>query len=107
MHGTAGGLGGSPLPGTGTAWSRPRGDAGLLPMDGGGSRGWIWSGAGVEPLGRPRGRNRGNQRGEGKGPVLPRERGSLGAAWTCGGEKGLGVGGREKERERGGVGGPG
>lgn len=74
---------------------------GLLPMDGGG-RGQVWSGAGVEPLGRPRGSN-GRTGGErGRVQFYPAGEGPREQHGPAGGRKAWGVRGREKERERGG-----
>lgn len=101
MHGTAGRAEGmrSPLPGTGTAWPRPH----RAPADGwGASRGQVCSGAGVEPLGRPRGSN-GETGGErGRVQFYPGVEGPREQHGPAGGRKAWGVRGREKERERGG-----
>lgn len=108
MHGTAGRAredwGGSPLPGTGTAWPRPRRDAGLLAMDGGGDGGRIGAGLGSSRrsgrggetggTGGEKGRVRFSHGGEG-----PREQRGPAVGKRLGGR-----GGGEKERERGGPG---
>lgn len=63
--------GGSPLPGTGTAWPCPHRDTGLLPMDGGGGRGWIRSGAGVKAPRAAEGEKREEPEGRGEGSGSP------------------------------------
>lgn len=99
--GRAGEDGGIPPPGDGDSLaSSPQGHR--APAHGWrGGRGWIWSGAGVGPPGRPRGRNRGNQRGEGKGPVLPWGEGPWEQRGPEVGKRLGGSGERERERKGG------
>lgn len=101
MHGTVGRggrVGGSPLPGMGTAWPPPCRDVGLLPTDGAEGRGRVWAQAARAAGGRNGGTG-GERRGEGSG--FSRGMGSPGAAWTCSGKKSWGSGERERERRGG------